>query len=221
MMKRHLFRIAAVIFTVGISLHGFAYAMPSVCAFASETEISKGTLGASSATIHNGAHPSYVKSPTGGLSSDEVIEMLREEGIPIVTIGDVEVPLHGGNLDHHVWALLDMMFAVGGLALVVYMMIRKGKYEKFGLGDKRAVLGDDEETAARFRCMCGRRAIILCVLGVVMFLIVWEVNNQMVLINNWTILNAIVFTAEAAVVKLSFKKKEDYSSRASLLSRSA
>jgi len=225
---------------VVISLHGFAYATPFSWAFASEsandeeeselyalndiasTETPKGVIGSSSATIHKGTYPAYATAPSESLSSDDVKERLKDEGIPFVSIGEVEVPLHGGYLDRYVWALVDMMFALGGIALVVYMMIRKGKSEKFGLGGYSIKdTGEDEERASRFRCMCGKRAIILCVVGVVMFLIVWEVNNQMVLVNNWTILNGIVFAAEAVVVKLSFKKKRTgYSSAASRLSRS-
>ena len=125
---------------------------------------------------------------------DEVLAMLKDEGVPILTIGGQETPLFSlGGLP--VWAPINQILATIGAVLAVSSFLRLRKREV------------DEYRSAKRPMMT---AVILSAIGVIVFALTQDTRSLMALFDQWTVLNAVIFAAVIANIRVAFRSNKIY-----------
>ncbi|MCL1846889.1 MAG: InlB B-repeat-containing protein [Coriobacteriia bacterium] len=157
--------------------------------------------------------------PLGG----GLIELLRQEGVPIFTIFGQEVPLHGGSHNNMVWALVNLILAILGVILAIIWAIRalllrkrdedEDEDEQAGAYAYKEMsyaqrTEEEEGKKKKIRPLWLVLALVMGVLGIVFFFITEDMRNLMVLVDNWTIVNAIIFVLEIVGMVFAFKKAD-------------
>jgi uncharacterized repeat protein (TIGR02543 family) len=135
-----------------------------------------------------------------------------DAGIPIISIGGMAVPLIGLSGDP-VWALVNLILCIAGAiiaAIAVIRAMKRRKEEEGGFEYQSEYLEENEEKRAEEK---NRRewlvvAIIMAVAGIVLFLLTEDMRNMMVLLDRWTIANAIIFVILNVAIRFAFKRKE-------------
>lgn len=138
-----------------------------------------------------------------------------------MTIGDNEVPLYGlPGMD--VWALLNLILCIAGAVLAVVILIvalvrrnKKQDEEEEYETEARHYRSDseeeqEEEKRKKLRPVWLVLTAIAGILGVIVFILTEDMTNLMVWMDNWTIVNAIIFAVGVIGAIFAFKKvKED------------
>jgi len=150
----------------------------------------------------------------------EVLEHLMESGVPIMSIGGLSIPLAAGaGLGNLVWALVNLILAIAGAFLAIVLVIRVLRQKRGHNGDiiETSPLcpspeNEDEERQKKRRFGWIALMIAMGVLGVIVFILTEDMTRLMVLVDNWTIVNAIIFIVALVAYKFAFKRKknEDY-----------
>jgi hypothetical protein len=143
---------------------------------------------------------------------DEVHQALKDESYPSIAVGDMDVPRVAGPLQSLVWALFNLILAAAGLILGVVAVTRaasRKKREENGSEEERDAYETEEETQKRkrIRLVWLITAIIMAAAGIVVFLITEDMSRLMALMDNWTIVNLIIFAAELIGIRLAFRRK--------------
>lgn len=126
------------------------------------------------------------------------------------TIGDNPVPLFGEE-NTPVWALLNLILAIGGAALGVAMVVvgvvrrRRKNDEK-----QQETPADDEEGKKRKRTRLAWLigSAVLAIAGVVAFILTEDMTNAMVWMDNWTPMMIIIAVAEVVCSVFSVKRRK-------------
>jgi hypothetical protein len=124
----------------------------------------------------------------------EMINVLRTEGVPIFNINGMEVPLYAfpGMSD---WALINLILAIVG-AVIAAITLRRVHSQR------------QEETTPKHLWIIP--VIALAIVGIIVFVLTQDMNAMIVLWDQWTIVNVIVFAGVIITSKLSVKQdKED------------
>jgi uncharacterized repeat protein (TIGR02543 family) len=135
-----------------------------------------------------------LKTGGGGLTPAAVLEILKEDGVPGITIGASEVPLFGiTNLP--VWAVLNLLLGLSGVILAAIAAIRMAvrKKEQYGTPNKLWLV----------------ITVILAAAGIAFFLFTQNMNNLMVLVDNWTIAHVIIFVALLSSTRSMLQKEKE------------
>ncbi|MDR2708126.1 MAG: InlB B-repeat-containing protein [Nitrososphaerota archaeon] len=113
-----------------------------------------------------------------------------------------------------VWAFVNLVLSIVGIALAIIGVIFMLLQHK--LADKEEKTVDDKLVVDNSDTRVSRNrwwlivAFALSIIGVVVFLLTENMSHQMVLIDKWTIINAVIFVAEiVAILIYSNTKKED------------
>jgi heme/copper-type cytochrome/quinol oxidase subunit 2 len=145
-------------------------------------------------------------------TNEEVLQGLIDEGVPTITIGDVQVPLTAGSFGQYAWALLNLIMALAGIVLGVVTALRaiaRKKREDEGTDEYEAYETEDEAQKRKQRRLVFLiGSILMAVLGIVVFLVTEDITRLMVLIDNWTIVNFIILVVEVLGSILAFKRKK-------------
>jgi len=137
-----------------------------------------------------------------------LIRELAERGVPILTIGDLEVPLIAFP-GMSAWAILNLVFSLLGILIAgvtIYRVREQKRLERL-----RADYQKDNESGKYLR----RRAwiipaIILAVFGLVFFTMTEDAKALMVLIyDQWTPVNTIAFVGVAVTARLAIRQQEN------------
>jgi uncharacterized repeat protein (TIGR02543 family) len=130
-------------------------------------------------------------------------EVSGESNIPILPGG---VPLYGKT--GTVWALLNLVLCIAGVILAVILLIAVAKRHKRRKDEAEdRVEEDDESVSDRKRWMI--ITAIFSLLGVLLFLFTEDMRLPMVLVDKWTIVNAIIIVFEIVATKLTLKKDKE------------
>ena len=111
-----------------------------------------------------------------------------------------------------VWALLNLVISLVGvilaIMLTVFMLLWHNKKQKQNQNNDD---GDEEKRKQKQqRTLFFLTAIILGIVGIVVFLLTEDMNNTRVWVDKWTMLNVAIFIIEIVAIALTFKtKKED------------
>jgi hypothetical protein len=149
---------------------------------------------------------------------EEVLSILKDAGVPTISIGGLQIPLSAGSTNLPVWALVNLILAIAGIALAVFAVLRKrlrSREEDDEDYDEDVLYADAETTEEtddeqpRKKPVWLILSVLLGLAGIILFLITEDMRNLMVLLDRWTIVNAIIFAAEIIAVRLVFKRKED------------
>ncbi|MCL1853704.1 MAG: InlB B-repeat-containing protein [Peptococcaceae bacterium] len=143
------------------------------------------------------AVPSDSKKPAQTAKSP--IEMIKESNVPVISIGNNEIPLVGlpGVM---VWALVNLILCVLGVILAIITLNRV-------IIKKRQ--DDDNEKQRKTRKTFLIITAVLAVAGVILFLLTEDMRNLMVLLDAWTIVSLVIFVAEIIGVVFVFKRSKN------------
>jgi formate hydrogenlyase subunit 3/multisubunit Na+/H+ antiporter MnhD subunit len=120
----------------------------------------------------------------------EVLAILKDEGIPVFSLGGLEMPLFGG-IGLPVWAPINQILTTMGIVLVISAFLRYLKRRK-----------EDSEQAGRWRNM----AVVFAIAGAVVFALTQNTHNLMVLFDLWTPVHAAIFAGVLTGIRRSSYK---------------
>jgi len=105
---------------------------------------------------------------------------------------------------------VNLLLTIAGIILAVFMILkaisqkkREKEYEEV------EYIPEDEEKEKKRRMGWFAAVIVLAVLGLIVFILTEDMTLPMVLIDNWTIVNAIIFIALVVSYKLVFKREKE------------
>ena len=141
----------------------------------------------------------------------KVLEVLMDAGLPTITLGGMNIPLTAGTeLNHFVWALVNLMLAIAGviLALVTGMraLWQRGREKRAA---ESVYVPDGEEDVKKRRPAWLALAGIMGIAGVILFLLTEDMTRLMVLVDNWTAFNVIIFALLVAASRFAFKREKE------------
>jgi len=158
--------------------------------------------------------PDEPEDPPTIITPDEPVP-LDGGNIPGFVIGDNFVPLFGGfGGAKNVWALLNLIMSIIGIILGIAtglraMLIHKREQDEA----KRGEMFREEED--RRRVYYKRRFIwliitfVMAVAGIVVFILTEDMRLPMVLVDRWTIVNAIILAVEIVAVVFCIRRRKD------------
>ena len=142
------------------------------------------------------------------MTSQDVLQVLQNEQVPTIVIGDAQIPLSAGSLPHMVWALVNLLLAVAGVVLAGVMVIRKVVRKKRQDGDEPAAEDENGADKHKKRRLAGLMlAVTAGVLGVLLFIFTEDTSLLMVLVDNWTLWQLVVFVVEIVGCVLTAKRR--------------
>jgi uncharacterized repeat protein (TIGR02543 family) len=140
------------------------------------------------------------ESGASGLEDDQAI-----------SIDNAETPLapFGGMA----WALVNLILALIGVALAIIMIIyaaRRKRREREDDAYQDAYVDDESETQYHKRRKAWLvTAIVMGVAGIVLFLLTEDTSRTMVLLDGWTIVNAVILVVEAIGMTLAVRRGKE------------
>jgi len=137
-------------------------------------------------------------------------------------IDDDNTPLAESERTSAAWALVNLILAVAGIVLAIITAVRallrkRDKYEEYNYEINRAA--ENEEYQKKIRVVCLTVAMIMALAGIILFFITEDMRLPMVLVDRWTIVNAVIFIIEVIAVLFVFKKKKPDDDRDSDMAR--
>ena len=139
----------------------------------------------------------------------EVLEELRGSGVPIIMIGDREVPLFGGG-NPYVWSLVNLVLSSIGVLFAIIIGVRfaaqkRREHLEFGL----IYVAQGDETREKRRITWLVTAVLMGVAGPVVFFLTQDMSLLMVLLDRWSIVNAVILAVEIVSYLLAFRQEGD------------
>jgi hypothetical protein len=126
------------------------------------------------------------------------MQALRDAGVPIMRIGNLDVPLYGIP-GVPVWALLNLLLTL--LALIVAVMVVK---ERLQARRKEFSESGDLKGAA----LWSRRGIIvLGAAALIAFFLTEDLRAVMAIVDSWTWLMALIAAAQLALLLVAYGKR--------------
>lgn len=113
---------------------------------------------------------------------EEVREEIIESGVPVVQLGNTQVPLFGGNATF-VWSLLSLIFMVISSVFSVFLAVKMLVYKRIGK--------NIELKSFKFV------SIALGIISLISFFVLYNLNSVMVFIDGKTIIFAVLLLADA------------------------
>ena len=144
-------------------------------------------------------------------TQQELLEQIKASGIPVISFAGMNIPLAGGaGMDGLIWSLLNLILAAIGALLIIATIARaiwQKKYDMDYAENGYAQEGEEEPKHLRIGWIVAM--VIMGVLGVVVFILTEDMTRLMVLVDNWTIFNVIIFALAVISYKFSFKRERD------------
>ena len=147
---------------------------------------------------------------------DDMSPIAVDEDIPSLTIGSLTIPLIAGTaMREYVWALLNLILAIAGVMLLIVSIIRALAKKTQDDEQNDEYESDENQEQRKPRPIWIILSILLGVIGIIVFFITEDMTKMMVLLDRWTVVNAVVLLLEIICFILSYKKKrannqEDY-----------
>lgn len=156
-----------------------------------------------------GTDTTFNPSNSGTVQGSESAPTNQNAPIQETAINENTVPLIGQ--DGNGWALLNLILTIAGLVLAAMISI---------MAIYRKVKDDDEikynetydeyyEEHKRSSLILIIGAIVLSLAGLVLFIFTEDMSKQMVLMDIWTVFNAIIFAAEVIAAAFAFRTKRN------------
>jgi uncharacterized repeat protein (TIGR02543 family) len=143
-----------------------------------------------------------VEEPTQSASSTTI----GEDEVPLINIFNNEIPLFG-PVNSATWALVNLIISILGAVMALLVAIRAILLKK----KKNDKDEENDENIKRNRLVWLITTIVSGVVGVLVFLFTEDMSNEMVLVDIWTIVNAVVFALGIVATIFTVKrvKKDD------------
>jgi len=151
-----------------------------------------------------------IEDPDTPLTIQELFKRIKDDGL-LVTIPDIlKIPLHAGpGMGYYAWALVNLMLAIGGALLAIITALRilvRNKDDNDYYEDESEL---EKEQRRKYRLVWTLTTLIAGILGIIVFLLTEDMRLPMVLIDEWTIVNAIIFIAGVIGYAFAVKREKD------------
>jgi len=133
------------------------------------------------------------------------IRSVEEGDVPLIGVWNRIVPLFAPP---HLptWALLNLIMSALGIiyaaGALLYVIFRK-KYNE----DEQELEEDEPHTTIRKKGLL--IAIVMAVIGVILFVLTQDMRNIMILFDWWTLIHMIIFLIEVVAIVHMIKRKKD------------
>lgn len=148
----------------------------------------------------------------------------EEQNIPVFNIVGNKIPLYGerGSLS---WALVNLILVIVGLLLAIATIIRvvarrknKGEGRQMDIYPEshrasRIVPKSRNKQKKNVRFSCFAATVILAIIGGIVFLLTENMSFPMVLLDVWTIVNALILLAVLVFMVIVFKQTKHVNQR--------
>ena len=141
---------------------------------------------------------------TRDYTPEEVFKQIISEDIPLITIGGTTIPLAPGSMNGYVWALTNLVLAIAGIIVMVITIIRTAIQKKKENDTTDDYLIDNDQKKNRMGWIA--TTIIMGIGGAALFLITEDISKLMVVVDRWTIVNAVILAIEILASILIFKR---------------
>jgi uncharacterized repeat protein (TIGR02543 family) len=138
----------------------------------------------------------------------DILNAARDAGIPVLGFGNNGVPLFGPS-GFNTWALLDGILGIITVimsAFAVFFAIKRR------IEGAQGVYEDPNDESVKIRKLHQRIAlacaVALAITSIVIFMLTQDVSLQMVLVDTWTIVFAVILAAECIAVRLAGEKRK-------------
>jgi hypothetical protein len=149
--------------------------------------------------------------PGGEITHSEVVQALRAAGVPVLDLGGLEIPLVGGQ-GFDTWALVNLILTIAGVILLIAVLILWVRKRRDEAEDREFIYGGSAEDGSEDEKKSGKLWFIIAaamsVLAVIFFIITEDMTKTMVLLDKWTIVNAVILAAEIIAVNRTLKRKD-------------
>ena len=144
---------------------------------------------------------------------NRTFQQMKEDGVPMITIGDNEVPLFGFGYED-VWALLNLILAIAGAVIGVILIVSTFIKKRQDENDEETVTQVEQENGQKDQNKkhIGWRITALAagIAGIVAFLLTEDTNNLLVIFtDNWTFLMVLLFIPTVVSAIVVGKKKAE------------
>jgi predicted membrane channel-forming protein YqfA (hemolysin III family) len=129
----------------------------------------------------------------------------------LVTLPDfLDIPLHAGpGMRHHVWALVNLILAIAGALLAIItgirVLVRDNKEKDYFDVEP----GYSKKQPNKHRLEWILLSILAGIAGIIVFILTEDMRLPMVLVDEWTIVNAIIFIAGVISYIFAIKRDKD------------
>jgi len=154
------------------------------------------------------------EGPQTVVTTDEPVP-LDSGGVPGFVIGDTFVPLFGGfDGMMSVWALMNLVMSIIGIILGIVTGIRAMILHKHEQDESmRGELFREEEERRRLYYKRRFKWLIavfaMAVAGIMVFIFTQNIRLPIVLVDRWTIVNALILTVEIIAVVFCIRRRRD------------
>jgi len=162
------------------------------------------------ATVPGQDVDTIIVDPDTPLTIQELFKRIKDDGL-LVTIPDIlKIPLHAGpGTGYYAWALVNLILAIAGALLAFITTIRILLCSK----DDEEIYTDEsemeKEQRTKYRIIWTLTTLIAGILGIIVFILTEDMRLPMVLIDEWTIVNAIIFIAGVIGYVFAIKREKD------------
>ncbi|MCL1896600.1 MAG: InlB B-repeat-containing protein [Clostridiales bacterium] len=146
-------------------------------------------------------------NPSTGEGSE--LGPFQAAGIPSIMLGSLEVPLWSGNLGHLAWGLANLILCAIGVLLAAMAIFRNVSQRRREREEAMIAYYADGDSGQEKQPGAGWivTAIVMAVIGIIVFVLTEDMGKIMVLVDNWTIISAIVFLMEVLALTQVFKRQ--------------
>jgi uncharacterized repeat protein (TIGR02543 family) len=150
--------------------------------------------------------------PEGEITHREVVEALRAAGVPVLNIGGLEIPLVGGH-GFDTWALVNLILTIAGVILILVTLILWIRKRRDEAEDREFIYNNGstlkgEPGGKNSGNLWLIIAAALSIVAAVFFMIAEDMSKTMVLLDKWTIVNAVILAIEIVAVNRTLKRKD-------------
>jgi len=118
-----------------------------------------------------------------------------------------EIPLFGGEIDQHTWALLNLILGIVGLVPIVIVIIRRVMQKKRkNLDTWERYEGRKKRQKTRCSHIMIAMTMLLGIVGIILFALTQDMRLQMVFVDWWTIVHAILVIAGFISYTFAFRR---------------
>jgi len=134
--------------------------------------------------------------------------------VPGIHIGEGFIPLYGGSDGlRNVWALLNLIMCIVGIVLGIVtgshtLAVSKYERDESKNGDVLEDEEDDRKDYNKRRMIWFIITFTMAIAGIVVFMLTEDMRLPMVLVDRWTIVNALILAVEILAVIFCLKRKD-------------
>lgn len=139
---------------------------------------------------------------------EDTLQELINEGVPILQIGNTQVPLHGGS-SRNVWSLFNLIIALIGIGFAAVIIIVSAIRYIRSTGPDSTITQTPLTPEAKRKQLLKWLGVAAGVILPILFLITQNMDHLMVIFDRWSWLVGVIAACEAVLLILSKNKTSE------------